>query len=60
MHRAAYSFKHENVKIIPFKTGDLFVVLKENDNGWWLCQAKNGRIGLVPSNYIEAFEVENL
>ena len=57
MHRAVYPFKHDNIKIISFKAGSLFVVLKENENGWSLCLAQNGRIGLVPSNYIEPYEV---
>ena len=60
MHRAAYPFKHENSKILSFKTRDLFLVLKENDNGWWLCLAQNGRIGLVPGNYIEPFKVSTI
>ncbi|KAL9086880.1 MAG: hypothetical protein Q9165_006886 [Trypethelium subeluteriae] len=39
---------------LPFAKGDVLAILRHQDDGWWEAEVvgKQGRIGLVPSNYL--------
>jgi hypothetical protein len=40
---------------LSFAKGDILAVLRLQDDGWWEAEVagKNGRPGLVPSNYLQ-------
>jgi hypothetical protein len=40
---------------LGFAKGDYLAVLRHQDDGWWEAEVHggNGRIGLVPSNYLQ-------
>lgn len=39
---------------LSFAKGDMLAVLRHQDDGWWEAEVvgKQGRVGLVPSNYL--------
>ena len=49
---ALYDFKGEMSKDLSFKKGDLVRLIDRKQNGWWLAEV-DGRIGFVPSNFLE-------
>ncbi|KAH7400792.1 hypothetical protein DE146DRAFT_475880 [Phaeosphaeria sp. MPI-PUGE-AT-0046c] len=54
--RAMYSYNAQIPEELGFQKGDILAVLRLQDDGWWEAEAvgKNGRPGLVPSNYLQA------
>jgi hypothetical protein len=48
---AQYDFASEDPEELPFSEGDVLTVLETGDD-WWKAEL-NGRIGLVPANYLE-------
>ena len=40
---------------LGFNKGDYLAILRHQDDGWWEAELHggNGRIGLVPSNYVD-------
>ena len=54
--RAMYSYAAQIPEELGFQKGDILAVLRLQDDGWWEAEAvgKNGRPGLVPSNYLQA------
>jgi hypothetical protein len=54
--RAMYSYAAQIPEELAFQKGDILAVLRLQDDGWWEAEAvgKNGRPGLVPSNYLQA------
>lgn len=52
--KALYDFEGaEGQGCLDFKMGDnVTILVKENDD-WWKAQSDDGRIGLVPANYLE-------
>ncbi|XPS73556.1 formin-binding protein [Ascochyta lentis] len=53
--RAMYSYTAQIPEELAFQKGDILAVLRLQDDGWWEAEAvgKNGRPGLVPSNYLQ-------
>ncbi|KAF2828445.1 hypothetical protein CC86DRAFT_346674 [Ophiobolus disseminans] len=54
--RAMYGYAAQIPEELGFQKGDILAVLRLQDDGWWEAEAvgKNGRPGLVPSNYLQA------
>ncbi|KAH7345913.1 hypothetical protein BKA66DRAFT_325663 [Pyrenochaeta sp. MPI-SDFR-AT-0127] len=54
--RAMYTYNAQIPEELGFQKGDILAVLRLQDDGWWEAEAvgKNGRPGLVPSNYLQA------
>ena len=50
--RAKYDFVGETSKDLSFKKNDLVRLIDKKKTGWWLAEV-DGRIGFVPSNYLE-------
>ena len=50
-----YSYAAQIPEELGFQKGDILAVLRLQDDGWWEAEAvgKNGRPGLVPSNYLQ-------
>ncbi|KAH8598744.1 hypothetical protein B0O99DRAFT_614069 [Bisporella sp. PMI_857] len=53
--RALYMYQAAIPEELSFAKGDILAVLRLQDDGWWEAEiaGKNGRTGLVPSNYLQ-------
>ena len=53
--RALYIYRAAIPEELSFAKGDILAVLRLQDDGWWEAEVtgKNGRPGLVPSNYLQ-------
>ncbi|CZT43072.1 probable proline-serine-threonine phosphatase-interacting protein 2 [Rhynchosporium secalis] len=53
--RAMYMYQAAIPEELSFGKGDVLAVLRLQDDGWWEAEiaGKNGRPGLVPSNYLQ-------
>ena len=53
--RALYVYRAAIPEELSFAKGDILAVLRLQDDGWWEAEVtgKNGRPGLVPSNYLQ-------
>ncbi|KAF7547804.1 hypothetical protein G7046_g8896 [Stylonectria norvegica] len=53
--RALYVYQAAIPEELGFQKGDYLAVLRHQDDGWWEAEVHgtNGRIGLVPSNYLQ-------
>lgn len=53
--RALYPFKSDNSEELSFETGDLFDIIGKppSDPEWYEGRSAEGRVGLIPRNYIE-------
>ena len=53
--RAMYLYTAQIPEELSFAKGDILAVLRLQDDGWWEAEVvgKNGRPGLVPSNYLQ-------
>ncbi|RDL41823.1 putative proline-serine-threonine phosphatase-interacting protein 2 [Venustampulla echinocandica] len=53
--RAMYMYQAAIPEELSFAKGDILAVLRHQDDGWWEAEiaGKNGRPGLVPSNYLQ-------
>lgn len=45
----------DDATIVPLKKGEIVIVKKENDDGWWMIEKnnKNRDNGYVPGSYLE-------
>ncbi|KAG8525923.1 uncharacterized protein KY384_000685 [Bacidia gigantensis] len=55
MARALYMYRAAIPEELSFGKGDMLAVTRYQDDGWWeaAVSGKNGRPGLVPSNYLQ-------
>ena len=56
--RALYSYTPAIPEELGFAKGDILAVLRLQDDGWWEAEISKGRsnigrMGLVPSNYLQ-------
>jgi len=49
---ALYNFEPQSPQELPFRKGDVLRILNCSDKSWYEGEL-NGRVGLVPSNYVE-------
>eukprot|EP01114_Cavostelium_apophysatum_P005749 TRINITY_DN1691_c0_g1_i3.p2 TRINITY_DN1691_c0_g1~~TRINITY_DN1691_c0_g1_i3.p2 ORF type:complete len:327 (+),score=109.97 TRINITY_DN1691_c0_g1_i3:114-1094(+) len=52
---ALYDYPGGGSEDINFGEGEVLTLLKKYSDGWWLAE-KNGRIGRVPSNFVEELD----
>jgi len=55
---ALYDFPGEKGEDLSFTEGEVLTLLKKYSGGWWLAE-KNGRVGRVPSNFVNELESAN-
>lgn len=55
--KAMFEFAASDDTEISFKVGDIIIVVREDDSGWWDCE-KDGMIGLAPGNYLQFLDDE--
>ncbi|KAK3384327.1 hypothetical protein B0T24DRAFT_80705 [Lasiosphaeria ovina] len=53
--RALYMYQAAIPEELGFAKGDMLAVIRHQDDGWWeaTIQGGDGRVGLVPSNYLQ-------
>ncbi|KAI7898270.1 uncharacterized protein BX663DRAFT_556069 [Cokeromyces recurvatus] len=51
--KALYDYQSRSLEELDFKENDTFALYEKDDPDWFLVEASNGQIGLVPSNYVE-------
>lgn len=54
---ALYNYVAMRKDDLSFKEGDIICVLNKRPSGWWLGEL-NGKVGLLPSNYVKEVLVE--
>jgi len=53
--RALYNFEAESGSDLPFSRGDTLTILSKTFPDWWEAEL-NGRVGLIPANYVEPLD----
>jgi len=48
-----YDYQADGEGEISITEGDQIVIMKENDDGWWMGKKDNGDKGLFPGNYVK-------
>lgn len=52
--KALYDFEGaEGQGCLYFKMGDYITILVKENDDWWKARSDDGRVGLVPANYLE-------
>lgn len=51
MVKARFNFKQNNEDELSFGKGDLILVMRQEEGGWWE-GTLNGKTGWFPSNYV--------
>ncbi|CAL8320711.1 unnamed protein product [Lota lota] len=53
--RALYDFPGHDAEDLPFKKGELLIILEKPEEQWWSAKSKEGRVGMIPVPYVEKF-----
>ncbi|XP_072443144.1 crk-like protein [Chiloscyllium punctatum] len=51
--RTLYDFPGNDVEDLPFKKGELLVIVEKPEEQWWSARNKDGRLGMIPVPYVE-------
>lgn len=51
--RALYDFTGSDAEDLPFKKGEILIILEKPEEQWWSAKNKDGRVGMIPVNYVE-------
>uniref|UniRef100_A0A8C3VDD7 Crk-like protein n=1 Tax=Catharus ustulatus TaxID=91951 RepID=A0A8C3VDD7_CATUS len=51
--RTLYDFHGNDAEDLPFKKGELLVIVEKPEEQWWSARNKEGRIGMIPVPYVE-------
>ncbi|XP_039936901.1 crk-like protein isoform X2 [Hirundo rustica] len=51
--RTLYDFPGNDAEDLPFKKGEILVIVEKPEEQWWSARNKEGRIGMIPVPYIE-------
>eukprot|EP00062_Callorhinchus_milii_P023642 gi/632982702/ref/XP_007908281.1/ PREDICTED: crk-like protein [Callorhinchus milii] len=51
--RTLYDFPGNDVEDLPFKKGELLVIVDKPEEQWWSARNKEGRVGMIPVPYVE-------
>uniref|UniRef100_UPI00358F245B crk-like protein n=1 Tax=Myxine glutinosa TaxID=7769 RepID=UPI00358F245B len=51
--RALFDFKGKDAEDLPFKKGDILVVLDKPEEQWWMARGSDGQSGMIPVPYVE-------
>ena len=42
---------------MPFKKGDILLVIRKEEEKWWLAKDNTGREGMIPVPYVEVVSI---
>ncbi|KAL2099769.1 hypothetical protein ACEWY4_004163 [Coilia grayii] len=51
--RTLYDFTGNDAEDLPFKKGEILIILDKPEEQWWSAKSKEGRVGMIPVNYVE-------
>ncbi|XP_026538679.1 crk-like protein [Notechis scutatus] len=51
--RTLYDFPGNDAEDLPFKKGEILVIVEKPEDQWWSARNKDGRIGMIPVPYVE-------
>ncbi|XP_003978908.1 crk-like protein [Takifugu rubripes] len=51
--RTLYDFTGSDAEDLPFKKGEVLVILEKPEEQWWSARNKDGRVGMIPVPYVE-------
>lgn len=51
--RSLYDFTGSDAEDLPFKKGEILIILEKPEEQWWSAKNKDGRVGMIPVNYVE-------
>jgi len=51
--RTLYDFTGSDAEDLPFKKGELLIILEKPEEQWWSAKSKEGRVGMIPVPYVE-------
>ncbi|KAJ3606078.1 hypothetical protein NHX12_028121 [Muraenolepis orangiensis] len=53
--RTLYDFMGSDAEDLPFKKGEILIILEKPEEQWWSAKSKEGRVGMIPVPYVEKF-----
>ncbi|XP_048849802.1 crk-like protein [Brienomyrus brachyistius] len=51
--RTLYDFLGNDAEDLPFRKGEILVILDKPEEQWWSARNKEGRVGMIPVPYVE-------
>ncbi|XP_040859438.1 crk-like protein isoform X1 [Ochotona curzoniae] len=51
--RTLYDFPGNDAEDLPFKKGEILVIIEKPEEQWWSARNKDGRAGMIPVPYVE-------
>lgn len=54
--KVVHSFAATDESELSIETGNILIIYKKDDSGWWFAKDENGSEGFVPHNYVESVE----
>ncbi|XP_005951171.1 crk-like protein [Haplochromis burtoni] len=51
--RTLYDFTGSDAEDLPFKKGEILIILERPEEQWWSAKNKDGRVGMIPVPYVE-------
>ncbi|XP_053557951.1 crk-like protein [Bombina bombina] len=51
--RTLYDFPGNDAEDLPFKKGEILVIVEKPEEQWWSARNKEGRAGMIPVPYVE-------
>lgn len=51
--RTLYDFPGNDAEDLPFKKGEILVIVEKPEEQWWSARNKDGRAGMIPVPYVE-------
>lgn len=51
--RTLYDFTGNDAEDLPFKKGEILIILDKPEEQWWSAKSKEGRVGMIPVPYVE-------
>ncbi|XP_075772011.1 crk-like protein isoform X3 [Pelodiscus sinensis] len=51
--RTLYDFLGSDTEDLPFKKGEILVIVEKPEEQWWSARNKDGRVGMIPVPYVE-------
>lgn len=57
MYKATHSYTGTQDHILSFSPGDIHYILEKNNASWWLASNSFGKVGYVPKDYFQPYQV---
>nr|XP_006014629.2 PREDICTED: crk-like protein [Latimeria chalumnae] len=51
--RTLYDFAGNDAEDLPFKKGEILIIVEKPEEQWWSARNKDGRMGMIPVPYVE-------